>query len=232
MSKGSSFYPSLRVVPANWSTREMDPRTKRYRDVPNPLKFLASFQRSESGPQYTAKVATEAEGSEWCQKMLRENWTTPARKVTDYGEKIPTGTERYAHDGTVYRPEPFTQGPGEPATGTVRGWSKDTWEKVHKLQREYIRETAQAWKDAAVVANSFFARRAQLERDVVANRVPHPCCPEYLTSSRDYVNAHREKACAELAKLPKTPTWPPNLVAVIEAAAARRDAAVAKVVAV
>jgi len=112
-------------------------------------------------------------------------WTTPARKVTDYGEKIPTGTERYAHDGTVYRPEPFTQGPGEPATGTVRGWPKATWEKVHKLQREYTRETAQAWK----------------------------------------------KARAELAKLPETPTWPIDLRLAIEAAAARRDAAVAKVAA-
>jgi hypothetical protein len=56
MSKGSSFYPELRVVPANWTTREMDPKTKRYHDVPNPLKFLACFQRSEFGPRYTAKL--------------------------------------------------------------------------------------------------------------------------------------------------------------------------------
>jgi hypothetical protein len=113
----------------------------------------------------------------------------------------------------------------------VRGWPKATWEKVHKLQREYIRETAQAWKDAAGVVKPFFARRAQLERDVVADRVPHPCHPEVLTSSRDYVHAHREKARAELARLPKTPAGPVDLLLAIADAGFRRDVAVSKVVA-
>lgn len=237
MSKGFSFYPSLRVSPANGSTREMAPTTKRYHDVPNPLKFLASFQRSEFGPRYTTEVATEAEGHAWTKKMLLENWTTPARKVDEDNAKIPTGTERYAHDGTVYPGTVFVQGLGEPATGTTRGWGAEKWRRVHDLQKAYIRETAEAWaRTPKGVEVAALDRWSDLQRALNSDRAPIPGHPGKFTSARDMVLKYHNEVVKELETLKSgwrgfAPAWLENLRVAMAEAATRRDAAVSRVVA-
>lgn len=146
------MYPQMHVTPGNWSNRVMNPHTGRWIHNDNPLKFEASFQRSELAPRYSEKFATEAEGHAWTRKMFLENWTTPARRDED-GEKIPTGRAYFV---------PFDYGTGH----GVSRWSAAKWATVHKLQAAYLKETAQAWKDAAAAPETLahFAAEKKMPR--------------------------------------------------------------------
>jgi hypothetical protein len=208
------MYPSMHVVPANWSDRIMNPATGRWVGCKNPLEFEASFQRSDNAPRCTEKFATEGEGHEWCKKMLVNNWTTPARRNDD-GSRVATGRENFH--------EPFDYGTGH----GVSRWSKQVWADVHQIQKDYVRETSEAWRAAGELSKGTLARLAELRWEMSATRVPYL---GKMTSGRRAVADFRARARAELAKLEVESPPLGNLREVLQEAGARRDRRVARVI--
>lgn len=210
------MYPSMHVVPANWTTREFNPKTKRWHEVKTPLKFEASFQRSDLAPRYSEKFATEDEGHKWCRQMARNNWTTPARRNDD-GSKVATGREWF---------EPFEYGTDH----GVSRWSGQVWAAVHQSQKDYVRETSEAWWKAGELSKDRLARIEELKRESMAAKVPHPTIAGKMTSERRGVAGFRERARVELKKLEAELLPLGNLREVLQEAGARRDRRVDRVI--
>ena len=125
---------------------------------------------------------TEAEAIAWCKKTLREWWTNPA--------PVKLGPREVYYTGRAYL-EPFDYGTGH----GVSRWSPAKWGAVHKLQKQYLRETAQAWKDATAEC------RPQLDRfDELG---PHfaPRWPDSLRDKLREAAARRDKLVANLGEI-------------------------------
>ncbi len=172
---------------------------------------------SDMQPRRESEPFTIREDAErWVREAVRGHWKTPARKVYDYGQPIPTGRQPYC--------EHFDYGTGH----GVSNWSPAKWEAVHKLQKQYLRETAQVWKDATAGAEGYFDKLRELDQARRATRVPNPVKRGALTSGRAAVREYQERASKEFFELERTaPAGLEVLRKTLREAAERRDKLIA-----
>jgi hypothetical protein len=148
--------------------------------------------------------------------VVPANWT-PARRNDD-GSKVATGRETYC--------EPFEYGTDH----GVSRWSGQVWTAVHQIQKDYVRETSEAWRKAGELSKDRLARIEELKRESMAAKVPHPTIAGKMTSERRMVAEFRERARVELEKLEAELLPLGNLREVLQEAGARRDRRVDQVI--
>lgn len=165
--------------------------------------------RREYGP-----FTTREDAEKWTREAVRDHWTNPPPHVNEYGVTIP---------GRLYE-TPFDYGAGH----GVSNWSPAKWEAVHKLQKQYLRETAQAWKDATAECSPQLDRFDELQRAKGAKSVPAPIggAAGRKTTARGCVNRYTEGARVRRT-LSGRHRWPESLRETLREAAARRDKLVA-----
>ena len=178
------------------------------------------FYRGDLSPRLESEpFATREDAERWTREAVRDHWKTPGRKVDEYGTAIVWGRYPYCAE--------FDYGTGH----GVSNWSPAKWEAVHKLQKQYLRETAKAWKDATAECLPQLDRFDELQRAKGAKSVPAPIggAAGRKTTARGCVNKYTEGARKEFDEIGPhfAPRWPESLRETLREAAARRDKLVA-----